>query len=68
MKILTLILGSVALLLLVIYLLYRILDGIYDRRVAAYQNKLLKMKWTRCTISTSQCGAGAMITTITCRP
>ena len=42
MKILTLILGSVALLLLVIYLLYRILDGIYDRRVAAYQNKLLK--------------------------
>ena len=37
-----LILGSVALLLLVIYLLYRILDGIYDRRVAAYQNKLLK--------------------------
>lgn len=42
MKILILILVSVVLLVLVIYLLYRILDGIYDRRVAAYQNKLLK--------------------------
>ncbi len=42
MKILILILVSVVLLVLVIYLLYRILDGIYDRRIAAYQNKLLK--------------------------
>ncbi|MCI8265938.1 MAG: GHKL domain-containing protein [Lachnospiraceae bacterium] len=33
---------SLALVTLVIYLLYRLLDGIYDRRVAAYQNKLLK--------------------------
>ncbi len=37
-----LILSGMALLTLVIFLLYRILDGIYDRRVAAYQNKLLK--------------------------
>ena len=42
MKILILILVSVVLLVLVIYLLYRILDGIYDRRIVAYQNKLLK--------------------------
>lgn len=42
MKILVLILSGLALLTLVVYLLYRILDGIYDRRVAAYQNKLLK--------------------------
>ena len=42
MKILILILVSVVLLVLVIYLQYRILDGIYDRRIAAYQNKLLK--------------------------
>lgn len=42
MKILILILVSVVLLVLVIYLLYRILDDIYDRRIAAYQNKLLK--------------------------
>lgn len=42
MKIFMLILFSLALLTLVVFLLYRILDGIYDRRVAAYQNKLLK--------------------------
>ncbi len=42
MKIMMLILSGMALLTLVIFLLYRILDGIYDRRVAAYQNKLLK--------------------------
>lgn len=42
MKIPILILISLGMLMLVIYLLYRILDGIYDRRVAAYQNKLLK--------------------------
>ncbi len=42
MKIIMLILSGMALLTLVIFLLYRILDGIYDRRVAAYQNKLLK--------------------------
>ena len=42
MKIFMLFLISLALVTLVIYLLYRLLDGIYDRRVAAYQNKLLK--------------------------
>ena len=42
MKSMMLILSGMALLTLVIFLLYRILDGIYDRRVAAYQNKLLK--------------------------
>lgn len=42
MKILVLILSGLALLTLAVYLLYRILDGVYDRRVAAYQNKLLK--------------------------
>ncbi len=42
MKLFILILISLALLTLTIYFLYRILDRIYDRRVAAYQNKLLK--------------------------
>ncbi len=42
MKILILILIGLALLMLILYLLYRVLDDIYDRRMAAYQNKLLK--------------------------
>ncbi len=42
MKLFILILISLALLTLTIYFLYRILDRIYDTRVAAYQNKLLK--------------------------
>lgn len=36
------ILSILLLLILMAYLLYRILDGIYARQIAAYQNKLLK--------------------------
>lgn len=42
MKIIIFVLFCLLLFLLIIYLLYRILDRIYDRRVAAYQNKLLQ--------------------------
>lgn len=35
-------LSILLLLILMVYLLYRILDGIYARQIAAYQNKLLK--------------------------
>lgn len=42
MKIIIFVLFCLLLFLLIIYLLYRILDSIYDRRVVAYQNKLLQ--------------------------
>lgn len=42
MKIIIFVLFCLLLFLLIIYLLYRILDDIYDKRVVAYQNKLLQ--------------------------
>ena len=34
--------GTLVLMILSVYLLYRIFDGIYDKRIMIYQNKLLK--------------------------
>lgn len=42
MNTIIMILSILLLLILMAYLLYRILDGIYARQIAAYQNKLLK--------------------------
>jgi len=42
MKVLLFVLLCIVLLVIMIYLIYRILDSIYDRRVVAYQNKLLQ--------------------------
>ena len=34
--------GTLVLMILSVYLLYRIFDGIYEKRIMIYQNKLLK--------------------------